>query len=169
MADCRHQGSYTQKYINIFYIYRCYYVSVCNISILSPAVIVWPNSIKAGILFEWVAAFLQDEVGIPVQTLFAFNRHAHHTTVKFSILFVTVVWPWKQKENTNNRILTERDVCCEWPVEGLWREGFTNFAEASAVPFRAGTLEAGVFATLHASAPILTRIRPAGRGCAKKP
>lgn len=117
MADCRHQGSYTQEYINIFYIHRCFYVSVCNISGLSPAVIVWPNSIKAGILFEWVAAFLPDEVGIPVQTLFAFNRHAHHTTVKFSILFVTVVWPSRQKENTNNRILTERCV-----VSGQWRD-----------------------------------------------
>lgn len=58
---------------------------------LSPAVIVWPNSIKACILLDWVTAFLQDEVGIPVQTLFPFYRHAHHTTIKFPILLVTVV------------------------------------------------------------------------------
>lgn len=128
---------------------------------LSPAVIVWSNSIKASVLLEWVAASLQDEVGIPVQTLFAFNRHAHQTTVKFSILLVTVVWPSRQKENNDNRILTEW-ACAFWVLSG----GFTNFAEASAVAFRAGTLEAGAFATLHASAPIETRIRPAGRGCA---
>lgn len=128
----------------------------------------WPDSIKASILVEWVAAFLQDEVGVPVQAVFAFNRHTHRTTVKFPILFVTVVWTSRQKENNNYRMLTERDVCWDWPVEGRRREGFTNFTEASAVPNRAGTLEAGAFATLHASAPILTRIRPAGRGCAKK-
>lgn len=97
---------------------------LCNYAIfprdnLSPAVIVWPNSMKGGILFELVVAFLQDEVGIPVQTLFTFNRHAHHTAVKLSILFVTVVWPLRQKENNDKRILTEGDVCSEWSVEGL--------------------------------------------------
>lgn len=63
---------------------------------LSPAVIVWPNSIKACILLDWVTAFLQDEVGIPVQTLFPFFRHAHQTTIKFPILLVTVVWPSRE-------------------------------------------------------------------------
>lgn len=63
---------------------------------LSPAVIVRPNSIKARILLDWVTAFLQDEVGIPVQTLFPFFRHAHQTTIKFPILLVTVVWPSRE-------------------------------------------------------------------------
>lgn len=86
---------------------------------LQPAVIVWPNSIKASILLEWVAAFLQDEVGIPVQTLFAFDRHAHQTTVKLSILLVTVVWPSRRKENNDDGVLKEQTVCPECSVEVL--------------------------------------------------
>lgn len=54
-----------------------------------------------------------------------------------------------------------RADCVFWVLSG----GFTNFAEASAVAFRAGTLEAGAFTTLHAGATIEARIRPAGRGC----
>lgn len=157
-----------QQHVEDAQMFLCQRVQYFPCDLLSPAVIVWPNSIKAGILLEWVDAILQDEVGIPVQTLFVFTRHAHQTTVRFSILFVTVVWPSRQKEKNDNRLSTQWDVCSEWSVGGLGREGFTNFAESSAVPFRAGTVEAGAFATLHASARILTRIRTAGRGCAKK-
>lgn len=90
-----------------------------SLSLSSPAVTVRPNSIKAGVLFEGVAAFLQDEVGVPVQTLFAFDRHAHHATVKLSILFVTVVWPSRKKENNENR--TEESEQCV--LSGQWADG----------------------------------------------
>lgn len=82
--------------------HACVFKSACALFTcvhLSPAVIMRPNSIKACILLDWVTAFLQDEVGIPVQTLFPFYRHAHHTTIKFPILLVTVVWPSRETKN----------------------------------------------------------------------
>lgn len=100
----------------------CWHVFTSARDDLSPAVTVWPNSIKASILCEWLAAFLQDEVGIPVQTLFAVNRHAHHTAVTFSIHFVTVVWPSRGKESNDMWILRVR--CVFRAVSGsavMWR------------------------------------------------
>lgn len=58
----------------------------------SPAVIVWSKSIKACILFEGIAPFLLDKIGIPVQTFLPFNCYTHHAAVKLSVRLVTVVW-----------------------------------------------------------------------------
>lgn len=64
----------------------------------SPAVIVWPDSIEACILFEGIAALLHDEIRIPVQTLFSFHCLAHHAEVRLTVLLVAVVWSWKKKQ-----------------------------------------------------------------------
>ena len=63
----------------------------------SPAVVVWPDSIKACVLLEGIPPALHDEVGVPVQTLLPLRGHTHHAAIKLSVLLVTVTWTWRHR------------------------------------------------------------------------